>query len=431
MTHRIHRRQLLRGSLAGSLAAALGLGLSGTRRNAQAQEKEAQSGAQPEAEPLPIVATSLVVLWMNGGPSHIDTFDPKEGRAGGPFDTIATRQPGLRICEHLPQIAEQADKLAVVRSLTSKEGNHQRARRLGHTGYVPNPTVSHPSLGAWVSRERGRSGDLPSFVSIAGPSAGAGFLGVSHGPFVHRRAGDLPEDVAYGFGVDADRFGRRAAALGFLEDRFAAQTGAPDVTARRRVYDEANRMMHSPSLSAFDLDDEPQAVRDAYGDSDFGRGCLLARRLVEAKVPVVEVTLDGWDTHQNNFERSRALMGDLDPAMATLVRELDERDLLETTLVVWMGDFGRTPNINAREGRDHHPRAQSVVLAGGGIRGGIVHGQTDERGDRVVKDPLTMPNLFATLAWQLGVDPAKTLTTPGGRPVSVTDRGSVVRDLVA
>jgi uncharacterized protein (DUF1501 family) len=152
---------------------------------------------------------------------------------------------------------------------------------------------------------------------------------------------------------------------------------------------------------------------------------------VEAKVPVVEVTLDGWDTHQNNFERSRALMGDLDPAMATLVRELDERDLLETTLVVWMGDFGRTPNINAREGRDHHPRAQSVVLAGGGIRGGIVHGQTDERGDRVVKDPLTMPNLFATLAWQLGVDPAKTLTTPGGRPVSVTDRGSVVRDLVA
>ena len=188
--------------------------------------------------------------------------------------------------------------------------------------------------------------------------------------------------------------------------------------------------MHSTQLKAFDLDDEPRAVREAYGDSDFGRGCLLARRLVEARVPVVEVTLDGWDTHFDNFSRTEKRMGELDPAMATLITELFERDLLETTLVVCMGDFGRTPRINGREGRDHHPRAHSAVLAGGGIRGGIVHGMTDERGDEVVKDPVTMPNLFATLAWQLGVDPSKALQAPGGRPIAVTDGGSAIRALL-
>ncbi|HHH27176.1 MAG TPA: DUF1501 domain-containing protein [Polyangiaceae bacterium] len=413
----IHRRHLLTGSLA-----TLGLALAGRMSR--------DAHAQSEPDPLPVQATSLIVLWMNGGASHIDTFDPKKGRDAGPFKAIATKTPGLEICEHLPQIAAQSDKLAVVRSVTSKEGNHQRARQLGHTGYVPNPTVAHPSLGAWVSHERGAVGDLPAFVSVGGPSHGAGFLGVAHGPFVHRKADELPADVTYGFGVDAERFTRRREALAFVESRFQKQTSSPSVASRREVYGKAARMMHSAQLKAFDLSDEPQAVRDAYGDSDFGRGCLLARRLVEARVPVVEVTLDGWDTHFDNFGRSEKLMADLDPAMATLVRDLAERDLLDRTLVVWMGDFGRTPRINGREGRDHHPRAQSVVLAGGGIRGGIVHGATDDRGDSVVSDPVTMPNLFATLAWQLGVDPSKTLQAPGGRPIAVTDGGSAIRALL-
>ena len=247
---------------------------------------------------------------------------------------------------------------------------------------------------------------------------------------MHRSAAELPDDVAYGFGVDADRFARRQRALSFVESRFQQQTTSSDVAARRDVFGKAARMMHSAQLKAFDLDDEPQAVRDAYGDSDFGRGCLLARRLVEARVPVVEVTLDGWDTHFDNFGRTKKRMAELDPAMATLIAELDARGLLATTLVVWMGDFGRTPRINGREGRDHHPRAHSAVLAGGGIRGGIVHGATDERGAEVVKDPVTMPNLFATLAWQLGVDPSKTLQAPGGRPIAVTDGGSAIRALL-
>ena len=410
----IQRRHFLTGSLA-----TLGLAFAGRATHAQ---------SEPDA--LPVHATSLVVLWMNGGASHIDTFDPKKGRDGGPFESIETKTAGLEICEHLPRIAAVTDKLAVVRSLTTKEGNHQRARQLGHTGYVPNPTVAHPSLGAWVSHERGARGDLPAFVSIGGPSYGAGFLGVAHGPFVHRKAAELPADVAYGFGVDAERFSRRQKALAFVESQFARRTSSPDIAARRDVYGKAARMMHSTQLKAFDLDDEPRAVREAYGDSDFGRGCLLARRLVEARVPVVEVTLDGWDTHFDNFSRTEKRMGELDPAMATLITELFERDLLETTLVVCMGDFGRTPRINGREGRDHHPRAHSAVLAGGGIRGGIVHGMTDERGDEVVKDPVTMPNLFATLAWQLGVDPSKALQAPGGRPIAVTDGGSAIRALL-
>ncbi|MEZ4445427.1 MAG: DUF1501 domain-containing protein [Polyangiaceae bacterium] len=399
-----------RNLLLGSFAAALGLGT----RPAEGQAPDA---------PAP-VARSLIVLWMNGGASHIDTFDPKTGETAGPFESIATNNPALRISEHLPQLATLADRYTVVRSLTSKEGNHQRARYLGHTGYAPSPTLAHPSLGAWVSHERGGEGDLPRFVSVGGPSAGPGFLGAAHGPLLHRRVGERPDHSEPGFGIDEARAARRRESLALLERRFAAATRHPDVTARGEVYARAERLMKSPDLAAFDLDDEPEAVRRAYGDSDFGRGCLLARRLVEAEVPVVEVTLDGWDTHQDNFTRSRKLMADLDPAMASLLRDLAERELLDTTLVLWIGDFGRSPRINGREGRDHHPKAQSAVLAGGGIRGGLVHGATDARGETVVQDPLSVPDLFATVAWQLGLDPSKTVDTPAGRPIAITDGGS-------
>lgn len=420
MTHtKTTRRTLLRGSIAG----AFGLALSGMRG----------ASAEQAADQLDAVAKHLIVLWMNGGPSHVDTFDPKTGRDAGPFKSIDTRIPGVKICEHLPQLADQADKLAIVRSVTSKEGNHQRARYLGHTGYAPNPTVQHPSLGAWLSAERGSSASLalPGFISVGGPSVGGGFLGAAHAPFVIRKPGGLPQNVGYGFGVDSGRFDRRKKALDFLEQRFAASTADPSVDARRAVYDRAQRMMRSQQISAFDLDTEPQAVRDAYGDSDFGRGCLLARRLVETGAPVIEVALDGWDTHQNNFDRTQKLMNQLDPAMASLLRELDERDKLDQTLVLWMGEFGRSPRINGREGRDHHPRAWSAVLAGGGIRGGIVHGATDATGDRVADKPVQLPDLFATVAWQLGLDPSKSRISNGGRPISVTDSGAAIRALIA
>jgi hypothetical protein len=413
------RRRLLGRALAGGLGLALAqqLGISTTR-----------------AEDAPVAkAKSLIVLWMNGGPSHIDTFDPKQGnREAGGFGAIRTRAPGIEICEHLPQLAEQADKLAIIRSMTSKEGNHERARQLGHTGYAPNPTAHYPAFGSWVSSERSSAGQsLPSFVSLSGPSAGPGFLGVEHAPFVVRQPGEPPDNTGYGFAVDAERFDRRMKALSYLDNSFAQRTADPSVPTRRAVVERAVALMRSPQLSAFDIAQEPAAVQEAYGDSDFGRGCLLARRLVQAGVAVVEVTLGGWDTHKNNFDRTRDLCRVLDPAMATLLRELKERSLLDSTLVLWMGEFGRTPNINGRDGRDHHPQAWSAALAGGGIRGGVVHGATDDRGARVVRDPTRIADLYATVATQLGVEPDKVLIGSGGRPIAVTDRGKPIRGIVS
>ncbi len=383
------------------------------------------------ADGQPAIADHLIVLWMQGGASHIDTFDPKpKTKEGGPFRAIKTKTPGLEVCEHLPGLAERSDRFAVVRSMTTKEGNHDRARHLGHTGYAPNPTVAHPAFGAWFSHQKGQPGELPHYVSVAGPAHDAGFLGVEHGPFVLRQPGQRPDHTGYGFGVDRSRFDRRLKALDFVDQQFAGRTGDPSLSSRDAVYARSVRMMRSEHLAAFDLDAEPVADRKRYGDSDFGRGCLLARRLVETGVPMVEVTLNGWDTHTDNFTRTQKLMGQLDPAMSALLDDLKARDLHRRTLVLWMGDFGRTPRINGNEGRDHHPKAWSVVLAGGAIRGGQVYGATDATGTEVVKDAVSMPDLFTTMAMQLGLDPTATEYTPTGRPLSLTNQGSQIKALL-
>ncbi len=376
-------------------------------------------------------AKACVVLWLNGGPSHIDTFDPKTGPTAR-FKAIKTRAKGVELSEHLPMLAEQAHHLAVVRSMTSVEGNHDRARYLLHTGYSPNPTVHHPSFGGWVTEEKGdKSSDLPNFVSIAGPSLGAGFLGLQYGPFIVQNPARVPENVALFRNVDDARFHRREAALDAMETDFAKRTGDAQVTGRDAITDQAIRMMHAKRLSAFDVSQEPEAVQKAYGDSPFGKGCLMARRLVEAGVKVVEVVLDGWDTHQDNFERTKKLMGALDPAMSTLMKELEARHLLDSTLIVCMGEFGRTPKINAQDGRDHHPQAWSAVLAGGGIRGGQVYGATDAAGEKVADKAVSVPNLFATLVTPLGLNPGKVVTSPIGRPIGVTDDGAPIKELLA
>lgn len=378
-------------------------------------------------------AKACILLWMNGGPSHLDTFDPKPGAAtGGPFKAIGTRASGIQICEHLPNLAEQADHLAIVRSMTSKEGNHQRAQYLMHTGYTPNPTVTHPSLGGWVSEELGKSDfDLPNFVSISGPSFSAGFLGVQHGPFVVQNPTQAIQNIGYARNVNAGRFDVRQSALQTMDSQFAAETGDNKVKGREAVYAKAVRMMHSPRLKAFDIGEEPDAVKQAYGDTNFGRGCLMARRLVASGVKFVEVVLDGWDTHQDNFGRTTKLMGTLDPAYAALIKELDERKLLDSTLIIWMGEFGRTPKINGNEGRDHYPQAWNAVLAGGGVRGGTVYGQTDGDGAKVVDKPLPVCNYFATIATLLGMNPGKSFMTPVGRPIAITEKGQPVRELIA
>jgi hypothetical protein len=373
-----------------------------------------------------------ILLWMNGGPSHLDTWDPKPGAAtGGLFKAIKTRAPGIEISEHLPQVAEQAHHLAILRGMTSREGNHQRAQYLMHTGYVPNPTIVHPSLGGWVSEELGDPNfELPAFVSISGPSFSAGFLGVQYGPFVVQNPGRPIQNVAFAPGVDDARFRQREAALNAMEAQFAAETGDTKVKGRRAVYAKAIRLMRSPKLKAFDLSDEPEAVKAAYGDTSFGRGCLMARRLVETGVRFVEVVQDGWDTHQDNFNRTQKLMGVIDPAMATLLKELDERKLLDSTLILWMGEFGRTPRINGSEGRDHYPQAWSAVLAGAGARGGIAYGQTNETGEKIVDRPVSVPDFFATVASLLGMDPGKTFMTPVGRPIAITEKGVPIKELI-
>ena len=381
----------------------------------------------------PAKAKACILLWMNGGPSHLETFDPKPGTAmGGSTKAIKTRISGVSIAEGFAQVAEVADRMTLLRSMTSKEGNHQRAQYLMHTGYAPNPTVSHPSLGAWVNAEIGSpSTDLPNFVSISGPSVGGGFLGVQYAPFVLQNPGQMPQNVAYGRNVDATRFQSRRAALETLERQFATETKDVKVSGRQAVYAKAVRMMHTPKLKAFDLSAEPQAVRDAYGDSAFGRGCLTARRLVEEGVKFVEVVQDGWDTHNDNFGRTGKLLGMVDPAMATLIKDLEQRNLLDSTLVIWMGEFGRTPRINGNEGRDHFPQAWNAALAGGGTRRGLVYGATNEEGSRVADKPVTTPDFFATVAALLGMDPAKSLMTPVGRPIAITDGGKVIREIIA
>lgn len=410
------RRDLLRYFSAGALAS-----LVSTRLVAEAR------AAAPPAR-----SKALVVLWMNGGMSHIDTFDPKPGTAvGGPHKAIKTATAGLSISEHLPRLARMSQRLCVVRSLGHKEGNHQRANALLHTSYAPSPTVAHPSLGGWVAKRFGPpAGGLPSFVSLGGPSHDAGFFGVQYGPFVLAKAGALPQNVTYANGIDARRFDDRLKLLDGIEGDFAKRTGDAKVEGRRALTTQAVGLMRAKDLPAFDLAQVPKATTDAFGDTDFGRACLVASRLVGAGTRYVEVALDGWDTHVDNFGRTKKLMGTLDAAFAALLDELEQRHLLASTTIALVSDFGRTPRINANDGRDHHPGATSVVLAGAGIRKNQVYGETDAQGAKVVKGAVGVPSLVATLATVLGLDPADTAVSPAGRPIALADTGTPVRELL-
>ncbi|QGJ70788.1 DUF1501 domain-containing protein [Planctomycetales bacterium 10988] len=413
------RRQLLQGGLGAGLSLSIPF---------WQQRSRLQAGVSP-SRPY----KQCILLWMNGGPSHLDTFDPKPGtREGGPFRSIKTRIPGVEISEHLPRVAEQAHQMAILRSMTSKEGNHDRGQYLMHTGYIPAGSFRHPSLGAWVSHERTDVAlDLPHFVSINGPSIGAGFLGVEHQPYTVLDPKNGMNNVAYPKDLNASRFSRRQEAFAFLQGQFQQQTQLPAVASQNKVYQQATSLMHSPLVSAFDLEEETSQMRAKYGEHDFGRGCLMARRLIESGVPFVEVMLDGWDTHYDNFAAIEHLLGLLDPAMSTLLEDLDQRDLLDDTLVIWMGEFGRTPRISANDGRDHYPAAWSAVLAGGGVRAGQAYGATDEIGAKVVRDAVTVPNFFATVATLLGMDPDKEVYSPQGRPIRISDSGTPIHSLIA
>jgi uncharacterized protein (DUF1501 family) len=313
-----------------------------------------------------------------------------------------------------------------------KEGNHDRAVYQLHTGYLQSATVRHPSLGAIAAAELGAEAfDLPHFVNIGHRSGviGAGFLGMSYEPFRLLDPTKLPNNIELPTGIDAERFTRRNDLLVGLEADFAAAGGRAAVSEHQALYDKAKRMVLSPRLKAFDLTGESDAVRDRYGRNEFGQGCLLARRLVEEGVTFVEVESPGWDTHDDNFNRVKTLAGSVDPAFAALVSDLKQRGLLEKTLVVWMGEFGRTPRINAKGGRDHHPLSFNMALAGAGIQGGRVIGATNRDGSLVENRPVTVPDLFCTFCRALGIDPRKERISPLGRPLKIVEGGAPVTEL--
>jgi uncharacterized protein (DUF1501 family) len=375
---------------------------------------------------------ACVLLWMQGGPSQFETFDPKPGHEnGGETKTIKTAVPGIEIAEHYPHVAAAMQDIALVRSMTTKEGNHQRATFLLHTGYVPTNSVKHPTLGAIVSQQLPNPEcELPSFVRVGGRfnnAGGGGILGVDYDPFNVDVPDRPPANTTVTSG--SDRFVRRLDLLSRIEGDYAASGAAQEVADHQKLYAKASKMVLSSQMKSFDLAREPDKVRDAYGRSQFGNGCLLARRLIEEGVTFVEVSAGNWDTHDNNFERTKDLAGQVDQPFAHLVTDLRERGMLDKTLVVWMGEFGRTPRVNGRGGRDHYPRAFHVALAGGGIRGGQVIGRTDAGGVDVADRPVTVLDLFQTFCKSLGIDPSKENMSSIGRPLKVVDGGAPVNEL--
>lgn len=377
-----------------------------------------------------------ILLWMSGGPSHMDTWNlkPDSEKNGGPFKPIDTAATGLQISEHLPGIAKQMKHLSVIRSLDSKEGNHDRGTYMMHTGYAPNPTVTHPSFGSVASMELGerlQNFDLPHFISINTPSVGAGFLGMSHSPFMVQNPNAPIANLRPPGGINEERMIRRLNMLGQVENGFIAQRRGHAAVDHKSVYGKTVRMMNSRYTKSFQLNDEPAAVRDAYGRGSFGSGCLMARKLVEQGVTFVEVGLGGWDTHADAFETLQSrLLPELDKGMSALVEDLSQRGLLESTMVVWMGEFGRTPRINQNAGRDHWPRSWSVVMGGGGIKGGQAVGTTDKDGVDVTDRPVGVMDLIATMTKTMGIDLNILYTTPRGRPMKLVDGGKPIEELV-
>jgi Protein of unknown function (DUF1501) len=407
---------------------------------------------------------ACILLWMTGGPSQTDTFDLKPGHAnGGPFREIPTSVPGIRISEHLPRIARNMQDMAIIRSMSSRESDHGRATFHLRTGYLPQGPVQFPTLGSLVSRELGDDGAaLPNFVSIApfrqfNPAAyGPGFLGPQYAPLVVGEMGNafIPQqpgqsdyerslqvqDLLPPGDVTASQVDARLGLLHDMERDFVARHPGVSAHSHQTAYERAVRLMRTAAASAFNLGEEPAQLRDAYGRNQFGQGCLLARRLVERGVPFIEVSLGGagnmafaWDTHQNNFDQVQRLSEILDPAWSALMEDLRRRGLLDSTLIVWMGEFGRTPRINPQRGRDHFPAAWTTVLAGGGIRGGRVIGQTSPDGNVIASDRrVTVPDLLSSVCRILGIDPMKQNMSNVGRPIRIVDTtAQPVRELLA
>jgi hypothetical protein len=408
--HHLSRRSLMKGLL--TTAGGFALANWGALTHSQSIAAEAKRSGK-----------RCIMLYMAGGVSQIDSFDMKPGRpTAGPFRPIQTKVSGIQVCEYLPNMAKHADKLAIIRSMRTKTPDHGPGGYYMHTGYHPSERFPHPEVGAMIAKycENSES-DLPSFVKIGGESGiyGAGYLGPQFDPFVVSADGKLP-----GFAnpsVTPEIQDRRGDLLNFMEERFKEQRPGEPFAAHRTSELRTIRLMKA--RKTFDVSAEWEKAKVRYGPSDFGRACFTAFKLVQAGVPFVEAAHGAYDGHNDNFPVHKANFQELDPAWGALLQDLQESGLLENTLVVWTSEFGRTPAINFQAGRDHFGRAWTVVLAGGGIKGGQHYGATDRDGFEVTENPVSEADYLATIYKAMGVNP-RAKHYLGSRPIWVTAEGA-------
>jgi hypothetical protein len=378
---------------------------------------------------------NIIYLMMQGAMSHLDTFDPKPGREEqGETKPIKTKTPGVLFGERLEKLAGLSDKLAVVRSISTETGAHEQGQYFMRTAYPMLNSIQHPAFGAWAVHAMGKlSKELPPYVLVGNGNdhPGAGFLDPSLTPVPVADATKGLENTTRPQYLTEKNFDRRLALADRIDRDFKARYAGPQIEAYNQLYKDAVRLMGSVDLQAFDIEKEKPAVREQYGDSKIGLGCLLARRLVESGVRCVEVEFGGWDMHRDVADEMAEKGPQLDRAMGTLLEDLQQRGLLDSTLVVLATEFGRTPRINENAGRDHHPGVFSCVLAGAGVKGGTVHGASDEKGFRPDKDGVSVTDFNTTIAAAAGLPFDKEFHAPNGRPFKIGGGGKPITGVLA
>ncbi len=414
----------------GTAKAFLGVGALGMTKRAGAA-----AGPGLELPPRIGAAKHIIYLYMDGGMTHLDTFDTKpKHKYQGPTKTIDTNVDHIKLSGHLPSLATQTDKLAIINSMTSTAGAHSQGNYLMHTSYEERATIRHPGLGAWALKFRGRMNpNLPGSVFVGGDSrinGGGGFFEPEFEPLAINNPNSGLKNSRLR-GMDQEQLNQDLELASQFDAEFHERYNVKQVRAYTQMYDDAVRIMQSKDLQAFDLKEEDSTTRARYGTDPFGQGCLLARRLIEHDVRAVEVSYQGWDMHNSVFITAPEKCAILDRAMGALLTDLERIGKLDDTVVVLTTEFGRTPRVNGNAGRDHHPQAFSSVLAGGGFKGGTVYGKTDEGGENVIENPVEIQDFNATIAHAMGLPLDQVLYSPSKRPFTVAHKGEPVLDLFA
>lgn len=385
---------------------------------------------------------SVIQIYLPGGIAHQELVDPKPAAPieyRGEMDSIETSMPGVRFNELMVDTAQVADKLCIIRSMTHTEAAHERGTHNMITGYRPSPAIVYPSMGSVVAHELGPRNELPSYVCVPNLTSGfsgSGYLSSAYGPFTlgsdPARRSYRVRDLSKPESVSDDRFKERQRLLEIVDDHFKSTENSDGIDSMDAFYQQAYNVLSSPqAIGAFDIASEPDAIRDAYGRTGAGPRMLIARRLIESGVRFVSLSYGAWDTHTYHFRTTERQLPPFDQAFAALIRDLDERGMLEKTMVVVCSEFGRTPMVNAGAGRDHWPRVFSTILAGGGLKRGFVHGESDAIAAEPKLDPVSPEDLAETIYGQLGIDPRKELMAPGDRPLEIVDGGTPVKAIVA